>query len=305
MTSVNEQVTAIIKTYERPDHLRKLITSIRQYYPDLPVVIVDDSREKLGHDFDDNVLYIHTEHDVGLSKGRNLGVKNVYTPYTLLLDDDYLFTQETRIEDMVQIIEEQNMDIVSGDVYDFGKTLRVCNGVFELRDNKLFLVQGKARENAQNDYPLYDYLINFFLARTQILKNSPWDSELKIREHEHFFWKMRKLDARLTHTHSILIHHFPTSETAKENFYNDQRVKRMKHYHYLACSKIGVKDIKVDYTNLLGKSSYVASAGNKITSYLFLHKDDSRILGALWRFLLLVRPPLKALLMKIALRRNK
>lgn len=87
-------MTFIIHTFKRPDCLSRLLESIKEYYPNTPVIVYDDS-----------------EFDRGLSWGRNHLVSQVKTKYFLLLDDDFVFTNETKIERLVEKAE-QGYDIV-------------------------------------------------------------------------------------------------------------------------------------------------------------------------------------------------
>src|SRR5512135_3037965 len=41
---VNRHLTAIVKTFERPQVLQRLLDGIRRAYPSLQVIVVDDSR---------------------------------------------------------------------------------------------------------------------------------------------------------------------------------------------------------------------------------------------------------------------
>ena len=44
---VERDITVVVKTFERPECLRRLVSSIRRFYPGIPVFVVDDSREAL------------------------------------------------------------------------------------------------------------------------------------------------------------------------------------------------------------------------------------------------------------------
>ena len=96
-----KNVTAIIKTFERPESLDNLIRSIRPFYPDLQIIVADDS---LNPQPRSDVRYLPLDHDVGLSAGRNALLASVETPYFLLLDDDLEFTKDTRIERLTAIV---------------------------------------------------------------------------------------------------------------------------------------------------------------------------------------------------------
>ena len=48
--SLDDRVTIVIKTFERPQILERLVVSIRVRYPSIPIIVVDDSHQsKRGH----------------------------------------------------------------------------------------------------------------------------------------------------------------------------------------------------------------------------------------------------------------
>ena len=69
--------TIVIKTFERKNMLTKLLKSVEKYFPDIPVIIVDDSKNNYSkyilNKFKNlNIEYITEDFDIGLSKGRNI-----------------------------------------------------------------------------------------------------------------------------------------------------------------------------------------------------------------------------------------
>ena len=79
-------LTAIIKTFERPRALDRLIRSIRRDYPDLPIIVGDDSFHPYRRT---DVEYLRLPPDIGASAGRNAMLHRVQTPLFLQLDDDF------------------------------------------------------------------------------------------------------------------------------------------------------------------------------------------------------------------------
>ena len=113
---VDESVTAVIKTFERQKEVRRLIKSIRHFYPKMKVVVVDDSKEPLAAD---GVMTIEMPFDSGVSAGRNLAVRHVETKYLLLLDDDYIFYRKTDLEPAIKKMDEMpEIDIMEGERID-------------------------------------------------------------------------------------------------------------------------------------------------------------------------------------------
>lgn len=228
-------VTLVVKAFERPDSLVALYQSIRKYYPDIPIVIVDDGRSLAPQDeFDDNVTYITTEYNIGLSAGRNIALSHVKTTYFVLLDDDFIFTEHTKLERMVDVLEGTNIDIVSGVMYDFGNIKRrfagcfdVIDGVFTLRTDKTF---GEAA-----GYKLYNIVLNFFMAHTETIRGIQWDPDLKMGEHKEFFIRAKQQGIMCTVLDGVSIHHFPEQ-------HGDYAVYRStaKRYEKLAYEKHGI-----------------------------------------------------------------
>src|SRR5687767_12109794 len=112
---ITSQVTAIVKTFERPRSLDRLVRSIRRYYPRLRVIVGDDSVTAYPRS---DVDYVRLPVDVGVAAGRNAILELVDTPYFLTLDDDIAFTPQTRIEKLVETLERHEAALVAGDLID-------------------------------------------------------------------------------------------------------------------------------------------------------------------------------------------
>jgi len=259
---VEKLCTAVVKTFERMDKVIKLVNSIRNFYPVMPIVVVDDSHMATSHNWDRNTEYHHVEYDVGLSEGRNIAVRRVRTPYTLLLDDDYLFTIDTKIEVLLSILEGSPYELVGGNVIEEGEDLLVYRGVMKVVDKKLNLKHmPNSRVRKEDGYPRFDYVVNFFLAQTELLLKSPWDPDLKNGEHEEFFWRLKKIDARVTHTDQVSIHHYRFMEDEEGNkIYHKMRLDRAGHFARLACQKMGVDSYIEDKSVYYGPFGLFRSA---------------------------------------------
>lgn len=114
--AVIKGVTALVKTFERPLILRRLVDSIQRLYPGVPVVVVDDSRTPARLE---SVETIEMPYDSGISAGRNEGLRHVTTRYVLLLDDDFVLSRRTRLGDALALMEQHpEIDIMGGTVID-------------------------------------------------------------------------------------------------------------------------------------------------------------------------------------------
>ena len=82
-------VTFCIKTLERPRSCQKCIHSIRRFYPQSPIIVVDDS--PLAYEYKgSNVKLLRPGLDVGAAAGRNIAIDAVETPYMVMIDDETL-----------------------------------------------------------------------------------------------------------------------------------------------------------------------------------------------------------------------
>ena len=121
-----EEVTIIIKTFERPKALKNLLLSINKAYSkeSIRILIADDSRTPFVLDFKTNHdIKIHTlPFDSGVSYGRNFLLDKIVTKYFITLDDDFVFCSKTRIEDFIKTLNEhENIDLAAGLVFDYPK----------------------------------------------------------------------------------------------------------------------------------------------------------------------------------------
>ncbi len=194
-------LTIGISSFERPECVERLVRSIRTYYPHTPILIADDStgevfdrRIKLLRDQFEDVRVLRCLHDAGLSVKRNTLVDACRTELICLCDDDFVFTERTNLTLLTDAIDA-GCDLVAGDVE---LSAPFCN-YFVRRGTVLHEEGGNPSAQPRSTYggyPLYDLLLNFFVARTAALQSVRWDPVLKM--HEHSDWFMRAEHLRKT-----------------------------------------------------------------------------------------------------------
>ena len=228
-----ENVTFIIKTFERFYCVKRLVRSIYKKYPRAKVLIADDSTVSCKSYFENSkwnnwVKVIELEKDCGLSEGRNVLIDNVETDYFLLLDDDFVFDKKTNIERALEILNEKGLDILGGYIRNYTE----INSFFTLI--KLIIQRILRYEKAANyignlsynsatktlhanyirkQFPKYvdtDLVLNFFIARTRIVREkNRWDDELKLQEHTAFFYKAKINGLKVGFSNEFSIQHRP------------------------------------------------------------------------------------------------
>ena len=108
---LRDLVSIATKTFLRPHKLMTMLQSIREHYPDLAVIVADDSKEPLKIN-NNHVEYYTMPYGKGWFAGRNLAISQVTTKYVLWVDDDFLFNDKTKIEVLVDVLEKTELDVV-------------------------------------------------------------------------------------------------------------------------------------------------------------------------------------------------
>lgn len=179
------KTTILFQTFKRPEACQKLLASIEKYYPaHIPdfVIINDDS-----------------EQDKGLSWGRNFLVSQAKTPYVLIIDDDTVFTDNTKLEILEAKMDNSDLDMLGFECgFDYV-------GSYKIEKNVVHLLPQR------NKHGLYDYIPNMFIARRDSLLKYKWDDRLKIGEHFAYFYEhYPNLKIDYTTEVSILHEHITT-----------------------------------------------------------------------------------------------
>ncbi|KAK6319225.1 hypothetical protein J4Q44_G00104360 [Coregonus suidteri] len=190
--NISALVTIATKTFMRYDKLQDLIDSVRQYYPTVTIVIADDSKNPK------TVSGPYIEHYImpfgkGWFAGRNLAVSQVTTKYVLWVDDDFIFTANTKLEKLVDVLEKTTLDLVGGAVREatgYTATYRQTISIEPGEEEGDCLHMRRAFHHIIQGFPncvVTDGVINFFLARTDKVQQVGFDPRLARVAHLEFF----------------------------------------------------------------------------------------------------------------------
>ena len=186
-TEVSDRLTIVVKTFERPHLLRRLVRSIHRTQPGVRVVVVDDSREPTRLDGVDTVVL---PFDQGVSAGKQAGLAEVSTPYVALLDDDFVLDRHTDLAGAVAFLDANpEADLVGGRVVylpTFSSNDYRTSGLFPTS-----VPPKVAPGTLIGGLPVYDKVANFYVARTDALRSVGWDPALKRTDHTDFFTRAR------------------------------------------------------------------------------------------------------------------
>jgi len=227
-----EDVTIIIKTFLRPNALANLLQSIKKYYPNIKIYVADDSdKPRIRKDVDE---YFVLPFDSGISYGRNYLIDRVKTKYVMLLDDDTIFTENTKIEWALEVFNQSNkIDLVSGYYLP-----EIFYGSLTKDNNNLVRNMRLAR-TIIDGFPIFDFVPNFFVAKTEKLKNIKWNEKLKILEHTEFFWRAKgKINCTYLPYFISINSHIKT-----KGLYLKYREDRINHFLKIKAKEIGVSAV--------------------------------------------------------------
>ncbi|XP_078449469.1 beta-1,4 N-acetylgalactosaminyltransferase 1-like [Lampetra fluviatilis] len=216
---ISNLVTVVTKTFLRYDKLKGLIASIRRFYPDMNIIVADDS-EHIEVLHEPGVDQYIMPYGKGWFAGRNLAISQVMTKYLLWVDDDFLFSENTKLERMVEVLEKTSLDVVGGVVGKnaFQHKLTVVPGGSD--GDCLYRHSGSYHK--LDGFPsctLVDVVVNFFLARTENMRRVSFDPQFSRIGHTEFFIDgLGKL--RVGTCSDISIDHAPkTGNAAKYNHF--------------------------------------------------------------------------------------
>ncbi|XP_053561497.1 beta-1,4 N-acetylgalactosaminyltransferase 1 [Bombina bombina] len=190
--NISTLVTIATKTFLRYDKLQNLIDSIRKFYPTITIIIADDSEtpQKVKGPFIEQFIMPFGK---GWFAGRNLAVSQVTTKYVLWVDDDFIFCPRTKIEKLVDVLEKTTLDMVGGAVREitgYAASFRQKFSVIPGGEEGDCLITQRGYHHAIKGFPncvVADGVVNFFLARTDKVRQVGFDPRLSRVGHFEFF----------------------------------------------------------------------------------------------------------------------
>lgn len=206
-----EKISFIVKTFKRYNCLEKLLESLYLFYPDAEVIIADDN-ERLDRKFYkkwDKATVIKLPFDSGLSMGRNEAIKASDREFIMLLDDDFIFTEQTDIAKLLTVIEsDPRIGVVGGACLENNRVVNYehkllfgDNILRHLPDGDLYKRIDKVK------YKFTECVLNFALFRRSVFRDIQWDNDLKLAEHIDFYLRFKKLDWLIAYAPQVKVIH--------------------------------------------------------------------------------------------------
>lgn len=216
---IEDKVTVCVTTFKRPESLKRCIESLDRLYPSVPRIV--------------------QETDGNLSRGRNIAIAKTTTPYVMVCEDDFVFTDGNYLQTLCNVLDhDSEVGGASGAVFEVHKN-RKRNWYANLRRFRGKLLHERPTEwkstRSGINYAICDLLQNAGVWRKQVFESCPWDEQLEVQEHHEWFWRLRnKGEWRCAFVPSVSINHHHDRPNAE---YNDMRGR--KEFRKLAERKIG------------------------------------------------------------------
>lgn len=184
---LGEQVTVIVKTFERPRTLRRMVRSLRRLHPDVRIVVADDSRVPSAPE---GAELVPLPYDSGVSAGRRAALARVRTPLVAVLDDDFVLHRHSDLRrPLAALAAEPAIDILGGRVINLPRY-----NSFDYRRKAIFPTDKPPVHplgTLLGGLPVYDKVPTFYVARTDRLRLVDWDPALTRVDHADFFTRAR------------------------------------------------------------------------------------------------------------------
>ena len=235
-----DDTTILIKTFERPEALAALLDSLDLMGLGCPILVADDSEDK-GSAMRvcadrAGVVHLPLPFDQGLSAGRNFLVGKTETQFCIILDDDFTIGDPEILSHLVSELDRLDYDIVAGSLILPDGRRQSYEGWMVEEGGVLYLVRYTARGRT---VPM-EIVLNFFAARTEVLRQVQWDDELKVGEHEDFVWRARGHGVRVGYSPRDVAVHIRGSGSGRYRMFRG-RVREMRE---IALRKNNWKDIQ-------------------------------------------------------------
>lgn len=246
-----KKIAILYTTFIRPELAHQTLFSIYQNWQDNFFLLVADQGEpedrKLIFPFSEEfatfmekLKYFHLPFDCGLSFARNFLVEKALEmkiDYCLITADSIQFTPQT-IEKLQAAISYLRSDKALG-ILGFELNGRIPWEFFmDIKDGHFFLKKPgdlKTDEKTGLRVKECDICRNFFLAKTKILSKIRWDDELKLCEHEDFFWRFKQAGYKAAWTPNISAEYInsktPQYEGFRNRIYTEYMQLLQKKYH--------------------------------------------------------------------------
>lgn len=224
---IRENVTFIYKSFQRQRLAKQLFWNIQSYYPGVQVIIADDSAKPLVSD-SPYVQVIQLPFNSGLSYGINRALEQVKTPYMIRMDDDELLTPFTNFHGQLRFLMEHPAVDLAAVAYmpvprcpPLEQTVRqfyaqsMHNAPLPLKIPHMTPMDESRVVVAKPP--------NIFLARTEAVRAVGYDDNIRMIDHNEFFFRAAGVLVSVLDTKAFVLHRHNRFNKSYEKYRQDVR----------------------------------------------------------------------------------
>ena len=208
---MREYVTFIYKSFERQKMAKRLYRNIQSYYPGVKVIIADDSAKPLKIT-DEYVEVIQLPFNSGLSVGLNRALQHVTTPFVIRLDDDELLTPHTCFHKQLDFLLKHNeVDLVGVLPFDLPKCKSIRKAAQPYFEQSMKEAPEKLMiphmTKIDDSHVVVGKTTNIFIARTDKIREVGYDDNIRMIDHNEFFYRAAGRIVSCLDTECYVIHY--------------------------------------------------------------------------------------------------
>ena len=201
LDDVQDHITVVAHSASRCDLLDRLGASFRGIYEHLPVLVTCECAEGIDcqglkerpHPSVSHMSIIDVPYDFGLSRGKKLLVHRVQTEFLLVLDDDFVRSPLSCLECMLWHMRSQlhsltlPFDLLGFPILEDERNFGAFRGQLRATSNRLYLDPMTAA-GAPDGCTRVGIHPMAFLGRVARLRGFKFQDNLRVGEHEQFFY---------------------------------------------------------------------------------------------------------------------
>ncbi|CAJ1437557.1 unnamed protein product, partial [Effrenium voratum] len=201
LDDVEELVTVVAHCAERCHLLERLAASFREAYAKLPIIATCECAEDQeclqpaprAHDTVPHFTVVSVPYDFGLSRGKTLLVEMTHTEFVLVLDDDFTHSMHSCLECMLWKMRSRHysawkpFDVLGFPVQEDERIFGAFRGSFRVTNQQLFL-EPMVEELLPDGCMRVEICPMVFLGRTARMRTFHFQKDLRVGEHEQFFY---------------------------------------------------------------------------------------------------------------------
>jgi hypothetical protein len=241
----SKDIAICLTAFERPESCQRAINSVRDFYPDVPIYVGDDSRWPPKYE---DAFNYHYKFDTGLSEKRNDLIRETTEPYVFIMEDDMKFTHDGFLETLHEILSGSDIEICAPEVEminDRGR-LTFPHYNMKIQDNALIYTQNNLDFEYIGNHVVCraDFVPNAFMAKRKVFDQLQWDPKKKLGEHPDFFLRTKRLNVKIASTTDARIEHHQVKEST---FYRLMRKRGEAEFFDLTAEEWNFNEIRVQH----------------------------------------------------------